>query len=203
MTKIYYSGAVSLGCDGQYHKCLNAIYTGWIDRFSGLNHNYSIDIRKGRPHRVSIYLSLHNYMAKDILVYSKKEKYLKDLYKNVEQLIPILDKNLLLEKQIHEWKQQHISYYFDKDFNIIGHGYNNLIINEFNMDHDRHEFLYNYYNEKPLKDINKLKYEYYPKSEYLWTYNIGSWGYSSNGTRDNTLKQICQQKIIEQSCKIS
>lgn len=197
MTKIYYSCDVSLGSDGQYHKCLNDIYTGWIDRFSGLNHNYSIDIRRGRPHRVSIYLSLHNYMAKDILVYSEKEKYLKDLYKNVEQLIPILDKNLLLEKQIHEWKQQHISYYFDKDFNIIGHGYNNLIINQFNMDHDTHEFLYNYYNENPLKDINKLKYEYYPKNEYLWIYHIDSWGYSASGTPDNELKRICKQKIIE------
>lgn len=85
MTKIYYSGDVSLGIDGQYHKCLTGIYTGWIDRFSELNHNYSIDIRKGRPHRVSIYLSLHNYMAKDILVYSGKQKYLKDLYKILKE----------------------------------------------------------------------------------------------------------------------
>lgn len=194
MTKIYYSGDVSLGIDGQYHKCLTGIYTGWIDRFSELNHNYSIDIIKGKPHRLNIYLALHAYKAKDILVYSEKQKYLKDLYKNVEQLIPILDKNLLLEKQIQEWKRQHISYYFDKDFNIIGHGYCNLQINDFN---DTNNFLYNYYNENPLKDINKLKYEYYPKNEYLWIYHIDSWGYSASGTSDNELKRICKQKIIE------
>lgn len=202
MCNIQHTGNVTLGIDGEYREYINSTDGWWVDRNHGLNHNYSMTVFKGKPHTFYIYLGLRNYRAEDILVYMGRDGYMTRVQKRMREIIPILDKNILLDKQIHEWKKEHISYYFDKDFNIIGHGYDNLIINEFNIDHDKHEFLYNYYNEKPLRDINKLKYEYYPKNEYLYTYDIGSWGYSSTGTPDNELKQICKQKIIEESRQI-
>lgn len=201
MIKIDYSNNVYMGIDGEYYDM--KVQCGWVDRYCGLNHNYSITTIKGNPYTFYIYLALHNYRADDILVYKGQEKYKKDLNNTIKQIIPIIDKNLMLEKQIHEWKKEHISYYFDKDFNIIGHGYNNLLINEPIEEQRRRYFLYNYYNEKPLKDVDKLKYEYYPKNEYLYTYDIGSWGYCSTGTCDNELKQICKEKIIQESRKIS
>ena len=184
---IKYITTCSMDITGEYH-ATNSL-EGWIDRYSNLNNNYYIRIEKGRPHLFFIFLSLRNYKASDILLYKGKSKTLKGVYNLIDELIVQIDKDEKTQQKIEDWKKEQISYCFDYDLNFVG-----TCFNTFNSHKtDRERFLYDYYNQNPVLDYCKVKWEYWINKDWLYEHSFVSYGYCCQSVKDDVQKQKIKQ----------
>lgn len=109
-------------------------------------HHYTVNIWREEKNKwkLSVYLGLTNYDARNILIIRQSAKTMKELKKLAVDEINSYHNTERCTKDIEDWKKSNGNMVFDKDFNYLGITYTSPAAEKRNTEYD-------YYNDKKPK----------------------------------------------------